>query len=60
MNRMNLFQESIPHFERNYQLALQSEDKDWKDKARVKLGYARGNAGMLELLQGLASKNKIN
>jgi hypothetical protein len=37
-------------------LALQSEDKDWKDKARVKLGYARGNAGMLELLQKIAKE----
>lgn len=58
MNRVNQFEQSIPYFERNYQLALQSEDKEWKDKARVKLGYARGNAGMLGLLQDLGKKNQ--
>ncbi|KAL0490166.1 ttc29 [Acrasis kona] len=58
MNRLNYFDDSIKYFERNYQLALQSDDKEWKDKARVKLGYARGNASMLNMIQNLSVKSE--
>ena len=46
---------AVPYFERNYQLALKNAtDKKWVSQATIQLGYAKGEA---LLLQSMATGN---
>jgi len=50
---MKMAHAAVPYFELNYQLALKNaSDKKWVSQATIQLGYARGEA---KLLQSMAS-----
>jgi tetratricopeptide (TPR) repeat protein len=60
LNQMGDYDESVPYFERNFSLAQRSGDEEWLGTAKVKLGFAKGNATMMLHLEDLLKKDDMH
>lgn len=59
LNQIGNYQESVQYFEKQFQLSQNSKDEARIHKARVQLGFAKGNADMMQHLKKLVDGDNL-
>ncbi len=59
LNQIGNYQESVQYFEKQFLLSQDSKDEARIHKARVQLGFAKGNADMMQHLKKLVDGDNL-